>query len=513
MSAIAAIFEQMEKGRVSPDELKSLLSETQAKVARLEAKREWKDPASASRSILCESLVVLAALCCAGGDTASSVRHAERSIALGKGEAGIDPPTETHVQALLHLGNLLALSDPPEAVGVLRRAEAMLVGGTAAAAAAAAAVVRSKQIQDPERKLAVARTSLGVAFAHISQPEEALKVATLARAYWASRAKSAPPAAEFKAEDAYVSALIGLGRLPEALAACDAVLARSAKFPANPAQNFASMLERKRTHIKSLGVSGGGSGGGGSGGGAGAEEAVAGARRDLEKNLSLYKKSGGRDISILLNLAKAHETLALTLTAARMGDVRETLQHLDAFDALQRDLKGLSGGVFDSPPYALKRCMARVACFESMGKDTKALEREMAEIMASPGMVICSADGCLAPSKADGSTMDRCARCLKVYYCSTACQTRDWRERHKGVCKAPGAAAAAAAVAGKAPATAAATAAPLPSPAGEKDPSTGASSAGASSEGGGGGGGAAVTKDGKGGAGGPPPPASGGGAM
>lgn len=42
---------------------------------------------------------------------------------------------------------------------------------------------------------------------------------------------------------------------------------------------------------------------------------------------------------------------------------------------------------------------------------------------------------CYASTKADGSTLDRCSTCKKVNYCSRECQIKDWKLKHKAMCK------------------------------------------------------------------------------
>lgn len=46
----------------------------------------------------------------------------------------------------------------------------------------------------------------------------------------------------------------------------------------------------------------------------------------------------------------------------------------------------------------------------------------------------CGARGCFQTETKD-QKYDICDRCHHIYYCSEACQEKDWKERHKHVCK------------------------------------------------------------------------------
>ena len=62
----------------------------------------------------------------------------------------------------------------------------------------------------------------------------------------------------------------------------------------------------------------------------------------------------------------------------------------------------------------------------------------------------CAGAGCERRQREDGAALDQCSGCLRTYYCSTACQTADWKAGHRAECKAlaaEGRAAAAAALA------------------------------------------------------------------
>ena len=50
----------------------------------------------------------------------------------------------------------------------------------------------------------------------------------------------------------------------------------------------------------------------------------------------------------------------------------------------------------------------------------------------------CSGPSCKQWSRPDGAPLDVCNGCLRIFYCSMACQTADWKREggHKAECKA-----------------------------------------------------------------------------
>ncbi|KAG8170058.1 hypothetical protein KVR01_000803 [Diaporthe batatas] len=63
--------------------------------------------------------------------------------------------------------------------------------------------------------------------------------------------------------------------------------------------------------------------------------------------------------------------------------------------------------------------------------------RELRLKGADKGHVICGCLKCVTPGGAllSRAQLKACGACRSVFYCSTACQKRDWKERHKPLCK------------------------------------------------------------------------------
>lgn len=112
----------------------------------------------------------------------------------------------------------------------------------------------------------------------------------------------------------------------------------------------------------------------------------------------------------------------------------------EAADALAKALKvrddAAFGGLEIGPrndAAASRDNMARV--LEARGDFPGA--REMRLKGADKGHTMCGCEDCISPGGAMLSRpqLNACGACRSVFYCSQACQKRDWTTRHKPLCK------------------------------------------------------------------------------
>ena len=61
---------------------------------------------------------------------------------------------------------------------------------------------------------------------------------------------------------------------------------------------------------------------------------------------------------------------------------------------------------------------------------------DAAEVVLRRSQTRCAGPGCDRKMKADGTPLTMCAACERTHYCSVACQTADWKPRHREECKA-----------------------------------------------------------------------------
>ncbi|KAF8527058.1 hypothetical protein JB92DRAFT_2699550 [Gautieria morchelliformis] len=119
---------------------------------------------------------------------------------------------------------------------------------------------------------------------------------------------------------------------------------------------------------------------------------------------------------------------ALTLNA--LGEVQSLQGKFEEAEANLRKavaIRNASGGAFDAA--VSRENLAQVL-------ETKEKFSEAKEIRdhGRPDKLSCGNYNCPGQLFAF-SQMKQCSRCHCIYYCSVACQKRDWKSRHKRFCK------------------------------------------------------------------------------
>ncbi|KAJ8482027.1 hypothetical protein ONZ45_g15097 [Pleurotus djamor] len=63
------------------------------------------------------------------------------------------------------------------------------------------------------------------------------------------------------------------------------------------------------------------------------------------------------------------------------------------------------------------------------------VKARMMRLGNDPASMVCSSRACARADTSKISDLSQCARCKAAFYCSSACQTADWKARHKKFCK------------------------------------------------------------------------------
>ena len=116
---------------------------------------------------------------------------------------------------------------------------------------------------------------------------------------------------------------------------------------------------------------------------------------------------------------------------AQGGLPHAALVHLDRALAIRRRLLP----AFHKDIAATLRLIAAVN--DGIGNtDAASKARDEAAAISRRSQVACAGPGCERRLREDGAPLDVCVTCRRTFYCGKACQTADWKPRHKAECKA-----------------------------------------------------------------------------
>ena len=152
----------------------------------------------------------------------------------------------------------------------------------------------------------------------------------------------------------------------------------------------------------------------------------AGSVRVLDSVLSYYARHGLQDSP---DNAQALE--ARGVAHADTGQYEKALELFLASLACRR-------AIFSPDHPEIAKVMRRIAeVYNRLGRCALGNRvGDAANTVQRRSQSLCAAQLCGRKLREDGAPLDRCAGCLRTYYCSAACQAADWKARHKAECKA-----------------------------------------------------------------------------
>ncbi|KAF8168108.1 hypothetical protein B0H34DRAFT_684248 [Crassisporium funariophilum] len=124
-------------------------------------------------------------------------------------------------------------------------------------------------------------------------------------------------------------------------------------------------------------------------------------------------------------------TVTTALSYNALGELYLQMKKLDEAEKYLKKavaIRNKQGPAFDGA--VSREYLAEL--YELRGDLEKAKE---VRLSGAPDKLACAYTKC--PSQMFSlSQLKHCSRCKSVYYCSAACQTSDWKTRHKPLCKA-----------------------------------------------------------------------------